>query len=290
MSLSKTNILHTLCGCLIIAATLAIVVFVNHTIVIDTFNNMFDQETELVLVVSHFNEDIDWLLNAPYPVVVCEKEGSQTNPRIGRDPLCFQGVNRGREASSYIKFILVYYEYLPKYVAFIHGHETAWHQKFPGGIFQAIARANYKEHKYVSLNNKLHTMVLTKDTLVPNNVGINGVLSEYENIGHLVLQLVWDKYFKPYIKKEFPHFLRYDCCAQFIVSRELIKQYPKYVYEHWYKLLMEDSYKYLLNDYQISIAFEYIWHIIFSKPIDICTDKAMIHQCDDIGYRRSYFR
>ena len=88
--------------------------------------NDWDSNTELVIVSAHYNEDLEWLKKAPVPVVVCGKEGEK-DAAIPSNRKC-KTINEGNEASSYIKFIIEYYDNLPQYVLFIHGHETSPHQ------------------------------------------------------------------------------------------------------------------------------------------------------------------
>ena len=109
----------------------------------------WNRDTDYVIVSSHFNEDLGWLKRSPYPVVVCSKLHSDAALPI--DQKCSSPINKGKEVTAYLKFIIEYYDDLPKNVAFIHGHEKAWHQHLD--IFDAIKCADARKYGFVSLNN-----------------------------------------------------------------------------------------------------------------------------------------
>ncbi len=74
---------------------------------------------------------------------------------------------------------------------------------------------------------------------------------------------VWDVYFKPYLHMSAPTCVETDCCAQFIVSRDAIRKYPKSVYEHWYKFLMEDYKTYNISSWDSAVILEHLWYLIY---------------------------
>lgn len=198
----------------------------------------WDSNTDVVVVTSHFKEDLTWLQKCPYPVVVCTKQGGDT-PSIPADPLCVVP-NLGKEATSYIKFIVTYYDHLPKSVAFIHGHDKAWHQHLD--MFKAMATARIDEHNYVSLNN--HFINDRNET----------------NYHMMRIAETWTVDFQPYIARECPTRLLHDCCAQFMVSRAAITRISKEGWQHWLDMLIENP------TLDIATRFEYLWHYIFGQP------------------------
>ena len=207
-----------------------------------------DSNIDLVIVSSHYNEDIEWLKETDLPVVVCSK--------VLNSPLCSMNINKGREASSYLKFIIDNYDILPKNIAFIHGHEDAWHHNLQHQnsktLIDIIKCAKYKAYGYISLNN-----------LYIDDRNINN-----ENYVYMQKEL-WNLLFRPYLNRNIPNHILHDCCAQFIVSRERILNLPKEAYEKWYNyILYEDPLD--DNSFKLGIIFEYLWHIIFGEP-DIVT-------------------
>ena len=235
---------------------------------------------DLVIVSSHFNEDLRWLKRSQYRVVVCDKPGAAPMP-FQSDARCSMGVNRGREASSYLKFIIEYYDELPKWVAFIHGHEDSEHHKLPYGILEAIDRARKEDHDYISLNNVLQVSGLTDKYL--------NVDPEVFNIQywggrpmHLEMQSIWSEYFEPILGIEFPADLRYQGSAQFIVSREAIRRHPRSVYKKFYDWVTDPS----NDDYIAGAVMEFTWHMIFGHKPDICEDEEV---CTQDSYIRTHF-
>lgn len=213
---------------------------------------------DLVIVTAHFSEDLNWLKAAPYPVVVCTKEGAAT-PAIPADPRCTMP-NVGREATSYLKYIIEYYDELPEYVAFIHGHETAWHQTVD--ILQAINGAKYNEYGFIGLNGIFF---------------VRNINTEF----HSMMVDLWNTYFKHDTGIEYPmhRAAHSDACAQFIVSRENIKRNSKERYVEWLNLILNHTLPELPswkgthleggmtdNSWKWGIVFELLWHLIFRQP------------------------
>ena len=219
-------------------------------------DNQFYRD-ELVIVSSHHSEDLHWLDSVEdVPVVVCSKTLDS--------PACAVAENRGREATSYLKFIIDNYHQLPKHVAFIHGHENAWHQNGNGNLLHVIKNcAKYKEYGFISLNNT---------HIDDRNIATNNTM-QYLRYG------LWKSLFLPYLHRDAPDYLFHDCCAQFIVSKERILLRPKAAYQHWYTYIMyEDP-----NDdggLEIGAVFEYIWHVIFGEPDFVTIDEhhKMFHK------------
>jgi hypothetical protein len=195
-------------------------------------------DAPLVIVTSHYKEDLRWLRASPYPCVVCTKEGADP-PAIPADPRCTIP-NIGKESASYIKFIIEYYDTLPNHVAFIHGHQAAWHQRLD--LFAAIGAADIQSHQYISLNNFF-------------------IDDRHADNWHMMrIAEQWEADFAPYIRRELPRRLLHDCSAQFIVSRDAIRRIPKEGWMHWLAMLQNNP------DKDIGSRFEYLWHYIFGLP------------------------
>ncbi len=195
----------------------------------------------LVIVSNHWKEDLEWLKKSVWPVIIYSK--NPDSPYYKGQP------NIGNEATAYLKYIIDNYDNLPEYVAFIHGHETAWHQ---GNILDLINRAKINEYEYISLN--LHPLD-RKDT------------SHY--ITNKNIETVWDKYFKPYLHRDCPTHIVHDCCAQFIVSKNRILKHSKDTYSLWYSMF-ENEEKNLISlnnskTFSSAAIFEFLWHIIFGE-------------------------
>lgn len=193
---------------------------------------------DLVVVSNYFKDDMEWLDNVPNPVIIC--------PKIQRSSLCdLEGKNNGREATSFLKFIIDNYHDLPAHIAFLHGHEEAWHQHYP--LSQVLECADYKHHGYISLNDEF-----IDDRKYP------------ENKTMVRIHELWKRHFEPFLHIPAPGYVLHDCCAQFIVSRERIRKHSVDAYRHWYNMFLEETKD---GGYELSVVFEYIWHIIFGEPL-----------------------
>ena len=145
-------------------------------------------------------------------------------------------------------FIYEHYNNLPQYVAFIHGHENAWHQS--KNIMDVINEKKWLDKNYFSLNN------YPVDTWNSNG--------EYWP----TLRKLWPVYFKDAFNiEETPDRIVNDCCAQFVVSRAQILKHPRETYKKWLDLVLFDYKNYDAHDQKIAVIFEYLWHIIFGQPV-----------------------
>lgn len=204
---------------------------------------------DLVIITAHYNEDLSWLQNSKFKVIVSTNH--PTYKGEGVDESLRAPINKGNEASAYIRYIINYYHELPPYMAFIHGHEQAWHQLYPGSLLDAISCAKRKDYGFISLG--LHHMYYD---VYPGN-------GTQEHIAR-----IWPMFFEPYIGIPTPERIdHFDAGAQFIVSRERVKAIPLMVWVHWLFLLYDNS---LLRT---PTVFEWTWHIIFGEPVNYDEDE-----------------
>jgi hypothetical protein len=192
------------------------------------------------IVTSHWKEDLGWLLKSPWPVNLIDKEGADLSPFVPKYII----PNKGKESSAYIKYIVENYENLPDHVAFIHGHETAYHQCHDRPLLEVIAGAQREIHDFISLNNYFR---------------LYHFLDETDN--WMKIETYWNLFgFKEKDKPVYGCRLEAPMGAQFIVSREAIRRYPKQDWNRWYNLVMNEG-----TDY-FPLFLENIWHIIFGQP------------------------
>jgi len=245
------------------------------------------KEEDIVIVSAHYKEKLDWLNDSPWKVSVCDKNGSDATS-LPLDRSCYLDVNRGREASSYLKYIVENYDSLPKYVAFIHGHEDAEHQKYPGGILKAIRDAKKENFDYISLNNFIH---------LKSEDGNSRELPRHQNSHNFgehklvwaEMRNNWASVFEPILKQPLPEYFRFDCSAQFIVSRDAIRRNSKEAYQKLLDFMVAPD----GNDWARGVALEFTWHSIMTgKSFDICNEENddLYHSCTDEAYRRSRFK
>ena len=197
----------------------------------------------VTIVTSHWKEDLTWLKNSEFPVVLIDKEGA--------DPTCLEPSwvipNKGLEASAYLKFIIERYHDLPDHIAFIHGHETSHHQKHSRPILELIRNANIDKYDFISLNHWY------RDYMFQDEPTYNVYFTQW-----------WDVYTMPHKKPptEIGFILsNVPVGAQFIVSKERILANPRELYQKWYNLLMSRG------NPDEAVFFEHVWHLIFGQCI-----------------------
>jgi hypothetical protein len=146
------------------------------------------------ICTSHYNENLKWLEDSPWPVTVVHKEGGEP---FSEQFIQFTIPNTGFEVSSYVSYIINRYDTLPYHVAFIHGHETAQHQLGDRCLLDMIKTANIDKYEYIPLDNSWNCVNM--------------------------------KFMHRYLKKILPnHPDMFICCAggQFIVSKKAIQSIP----------------------------------------------------------------
>lgn len=192
----------------------------------------------LHIVTSHWKEDLDWLKQSKWPVVLIDKEGADPSWLTPQHVI----PNKGREVSVYLKYIIENYDNLPDNIAFIHGHETAWHQHYPNPLLDLIECANIENYGFISLNNWVRMYPFAD-----------------EDTGMQKIATLWDEFEFPMKKPPTMYTLACPLGAQFIVSRERIHARPLGLWKKWYeKVLVSD-------DLIISTFFELVWAMIFGE-------------------------
>ena len=201
----------------------------------------------------HYN--LSWIVSQPWPVFISTKE---KNFGISSEPWG----NVGQEISSYMRFILMFWDQLPEFVAFVHGHEKTWHQE--GYTLSYMLRnVCLGKYEYMSLN------AYESEAWRP----IKGS-HDYYNI----IKKYW-KLVQPYLGTLPGNGFREKCCAQFVVSRKRIKARPRELYELILKQMTDVKKKYNRakhgkNDGWDLIHFwEAIWHYIMGEKAIVNTGK-----------------
>jgi hypothetical protein len=172
----------------------------------------------MIIVTSHWKENLDWLKKSKFPVVLIDK--------VGSDPSCFEPTyiipNKGGECSVWFKYIIENYDNLPDHIAFLHGHENSYHQKHERPLLEVIEAANLS-HGYIPLNGWVRFYKFQNE---------KGVLNA---------PVLWENFRLPSeLKPDIGAPIIFQPNAQFIVSKERILKHPKELYEHMYSVLMTE--------------------------------------------------
>ena len=198
-------------------------------------------ENKILIVTSHFNEDLDWLKNQEkYDYLIYSKNENNT-PNIENNKIR-KCINKGNESSSYLTYIIENYDNLPDYVAFIHGHLNAYHQS--DNILNLID--NFIECDYQTLNRKDWLNVLSKDSEEEfKRYNFEFVIENYDYLG---------------LNLPKPNKLVSTACAQFIVSKKSILNNSLNVYKNMLNWLENTD----LSNEISGRVFEHLWCYIFT--------------------------
>lgn len=210
----------------------------------------------LVIIASHWKEDIEWLKKSKFDVVLVDRPDSDPS---WLQPACFVEKNTGKEVPAYLKYIIDNYDNLPDRMAFIHSHETALHHQFSRHILEVIENANEK-YDFVSLNNVVRFFAFANEL----------------DIQYTQIEDMWDMYEFPYPKPERgTHFVA-TIHGQFIVSKKAVLRNPKSLYQKWYDIIIntdggrfpKGSPREHHTTYVTETFFELVWHVVFGEPIN----------------------
>jgi hypothetical protein len=155
-----------------------------------------------VLLISHFREDLTWLreIDPKWSYIIASK--------TVRTKTLFVKKNKGNEVSSYLTYLVKYYDRYPQYTLFLHGHNEAWHQIY--------------NMKFI-----LDNLRITNDYQNINSVSLDKSWRERHIPG---LKLVWKELFRDELGT-MPGEFHDRCCAQFIVHRDRITARSKELFE-----------------------------------------------------------
>jgi hypothetical protein len=169
------------------------------------------------IVVSRYNKDVEFVYrinnNKDINVMIYDKE----NPN---NPLNVP-VNKGNEASVYLKYIIDYYDDLPDFTFFIHDEEYAWHHS--GSIIDKYDEAMKSNLMYYNINDRAGW---NRTDLIPPET-------------YVELLKFYDKYIEAYIPiSKVPNnedfIFGYIGSAQFLIHKKLIQNLPREFYSNLY--------------------------------------------------------
>ena len=210
---------------------------------------MYDKDKSLIkilrllLCISHYEEGLHWVRDIHTPFIIVSK--TIQDRRIMHVP-----VNRGNEVSSYLLYITQYYDFLPEYTLFVHGHERDWHQLY--NLYFIVNHLRL-DQGYHNINNFL---------VDDRNISTNKYMQQ--------LHSLWAELFQDELG-DFPRTgFKEKCCAQFVVHRDRIRLRSRHFYQRLYDFVISDRQDdaEAVDGYHSSMSFvvEFIWHYIFGEP------------------------
>lgn len=189
----------------------------------------------LTIVVAKYKEDISWIdtLNGDYNIKIYDKEHDYPNV--------------GREAETYLRFILENYDNMPEYVAFVQGNPFDHFDK--DKLFNHLKNYTSCENMTFLTNHLIETMDFSKK---------NWNMAMYEST-------------KALFHTELPSEITFSQGAQFIVCRKNIIQRPKWFYQKIYNVLFrENPLCFGINHSKCLVCpwtLERLWFYIFTPSI-----------------------
>lgn len=227
-------------------------------------NNLIENienKKSIEIVVSRFNEDLNWLNEYPfskYPVI-CYNKGINNNYNINNMKKSIKLLNVGRESHTYLYHIINNYDNLADITIFLPGsaNSNAYNKKIRSiQLVKECEKSNTSviigvKHKSVKKELYNFKMEKYKSTTQDNNV-INPETK---------LELSKIRPYGLWYENKFPntdiHYIPYS--GIIAISKEHILQYPKVYYE---KLIDELSYS---SNPEVGHYFERSWVAIFNN-------------------------
>jgi len=194
------------------------------------------------IVVSRYKKNVDFVYrinnNQNINVLIYDKE----NPN---NPLNVP-VNKGNEASVYLKYIIDHYDNLSDYTFFIHDEEYAWHHS--GSLIDKYKEAVASKKKYYNINDKCSN-------------SMKSVLRECQEKKWLHDFLGWyQQFLDTYIPfNQLDLTTSYRNSAQFLVHKDNIRKLPKQLYIDLYEWIITTN----LPNSQSGRYLEWTWHIMW---------------------------
>jgi hypothetical protein len=205
-------------------------------------NDKTTKSNKTNIVVSRYKKNVDFVYrinnNKNINVLIYDKE----NPK---NPLNIP-VNKGNEASVYLKYIIDFYDNLTDYTFFIHDDEYAWHHS--GSLIDKYKEAVASKKKYYNINDKCNNS--TNDVLkeCQESEWINDFFIWYKQLVHPYI---------PFNKLDFK--TSYRNSAQFLVHKDIIRNLPKKFYTDLYEWIITTN----LPNSQSGRYLEWTWHVFW---------------------------
>ncbi|KAG9569159.1 hypothetical protein KCU71_g2431, partial [Aureobasidium melanogenum] len=171
-------------------------------------------------------------------------------------------LNRGREAASYLSYIITHYYHLPEYMVFVHGDRYQTHNDDP--MYDTLPLIQKLDLDYVDLEGYVNLRCNWKHCPEPYIVPQPGHDDSIWE-AHGEYAKAW-KFIFP--NETLPERVAAPCCAQFAINRRTIHRWPVAQYERiraWIWSRDGD-----LASMKSGIIMEYMWHILFGKPAYWC--------------------
>lgn len=154
----------------------------------------------------------------------------------------------GTESTAYLTHVHELYDDLADKLAFVHGHVSSWHSGnicdiIHNGVAKAD-RATVGKSVYVNINKPYPLRCLSRN-------GTSGLFATEE-----LRAKVYDNWAKWTGEAETPSRLTWECCAQFVTTRQSLRARDRAFWKHTYEAMYSFP-----ND---RIPWEYLWPTLVS--------------------------
>jgi hypothetical protein len=203
-------------------------------------------ESKINIVVSRYNKNVDFVYRINngknINVLIYDKEKPDSKYNIP--------VNKGNEASVYLKYIIDNYDEFTDFTFFIHDDEYAWHHT--GSIVDKFNEAVISDQLYYNINDKCYYSDADCIRRLNGDAVYNHFMSWY------------NEYIEEYIpiskvpnNTDFIH--GYSGSAQFLVHKDLIRNLPKEFYMKLYNWIITTD----VPSYFSGRFLEWTWHLFW---------------------------
>lgn len=169
-------------------------------------------------------------------------------------------MNKGREATPYLTYIIEHYHSLPKTLVFLHSHEEGypggWHTDAPDHSnvwsvehlnIEFVQQTGYVNLRCTHIPGCPDEIQPFRDPYDPSRTSENHMAEAWQAL---------------FGNNDIPHVIGAACCAQFAVSRDQVLKRPLDDYIRYRSWVFDTA----LEDDLSGRIIEYLWHVIFGKP------------------------
>jgi hypothetical protein len=191
-------------------------------------------------VVSRYKRNVDWVykLKNINKFYIYDKETPENEYNIP--------VNKGHEASVYLKYIIDNFENLPEFTYFIHDEEYSWHHS--GSIIDLLDEAIMSNNLYYNINERCFNSTNDALNCCNNNNWTNDFINWYNE--HIEMYV-------PFNSLDLNKIYRNS--AQFLVHKSLITNLPLEFYKKLYDWIITTD----MDNAESGRFLEWTWHIFF---------------------------
>ena len=224
-------------------------------------------DCKFLVVVHQYDGDISWAKELKFPHIIYEKN------KPGLEP--FNALNKGKGETNFLKFLAQFYDDLPPNIIQVYQYNEKFYHT---GTLVSILNDPDFEKKYLSSK--------TKGFYNFNNIILGSILGNPRD--RMVESGWWGTTMRPYFGEitEWGNFtMGRKGCAQFVVSRDLVRSLPREFYENMYIWIVSNTLDRApagmhlatktrlstpddnesLSDYYTSRYMEWSWELIFTS-------------------------